>query len=575
MKWTRPIAALNCLLLATAAFLYVITSMDPTLIGEVFWPWAYFLMVTLFVLWIGTLIELSRSERPDPRAFARKYGAGIGICFVITGSVFLTVRPAYRVVRDDVDLLSIARTMTYEQRADDVTEGKWINDVFRPVARRVPKRPLVFPFFMHILNVALGYRASNVFILNFLILFAFLSTIYILLKGIWGGLPAIVGVILVVSQPVVTEGATSGGYELCSALFFLISMLCLYRFLRGPSALNFHFLWVHLLMYSNIRYEGVLTFGIVISSLCFLRYLRGSFFSGWRSFTYAMTPMILLLIYWPRLVVENEFTMGMPFSLGGLPFHPGYIPANLGSFFRVFFDGTFFYPYAPLVNVLGVAGLLYGVGRRCLRRKEMTKPVKHLAILAGSCLAVNLLLRLSFHAADARQPAMSRYYLVYAVLASLAALFFLRGRSFVRREPRYLAVIAAVLFMMYHPVAMTGRYIRGINLFREYVSVLGFFRREKAAERDFLIVSKNPEMYVVQGMGAVSFDYANQFHNIGKDVSEMFYRDVYVIQDLDLKAGIPVPETRLSDRYGLKTMLESRTGKDRFTRVSKVTSIRR
>ena len=142
----------------------------------------------------------------------------------------------------------------------------------------------------------MGYHAENVFVLNIFVLFLLLFLIYAQVKNYLGNnIWALSAVILVASQPVVVQSASSGGFDLLAALFLIISFSCLRWFLNAPDTARFQLLWVSLLMLSNVRYEGVMFFAIVLFFLLYFKYIKTRFFVNGATIVYPLTPLLLLI----------------------------------------------------------------------------------------------------------------------------------------------------------------------------------------------------------------------------------------------------------------------------------------
>ncbi|MDD5450160.1 MAG: hypothetical protein PHO42_06180, partial [Candidatus Omnitrophica bacterium] len=376
----------------------------------------YYLILFLFLLWAGALTACAIHYRFSIKAFLKKYGAGLVVSLLLSVIVFVSVRPYFRVLSDETNLLAVSKSMEYEKRTDNVTMGMWYYDNFYPLFRETPKRPLLFPFFVYILHTIFGYRPENIFAANFIILFLFLFLIYVMAKNKFNGLWALAAVFLVVAQPVVSQTATSGAFDFLAALFILISFICLKWFLEGPSGLKFQLLWASLLMSANVRHEGIIFFVIVMGALAVLRYIKLNFFKAGAGITYLGTPLILLLTVWQRLLIKD------PFEVAGPAFTLSNFTRNNLIAFKTLFDYNFKLPYATVINFAGFLALIYFLylflssGRRLERQK------RHLILISSACLLALWAVYISYHNGEMDHPSNSRYFVIFCAVFSMLAL---------------------------------------------------------------------------------------------------------------------------------------------------------
>ena len=94
--------------------------------------------------------------------------------------------------------------------------GKSYYDIYWPINDELPKRPLLFPFGVHILHVFLGYSYYNAFIFNGIVLWLLLISVFVVAKNFKDNLYGIGMMFIVVSQPIITANATSAGFDLFS-----------------------------------------------------------------------------------------------------------------------------------------------------------------------------------------------------------------------------------------------------------------------------------------------------------------------------------------------------------------------
>lgn len=559
---------LNSTLILLAVIVYALTFYNPELMKKCFSYVGYYLILTVVILWLVTVLQNMYRNKIPVRQLIKSHTAGLLLSILLTTVIFISSKPHFRVLSDEANLLAIAKSMFYEKQIDNSTAGKWYFDMYWPIYKDTPKHPLLFPFATYLMHTLFGYRAENVFIVNYLALFAFFLLIYNLVRGHLGQVWAAPAVILVASQPILTQTATSGHFDLFACLFMVICFACLEKFLKESSAFNFQLLWVNLLMLANIRHEGVMSFVITLGCLLALRYIKSDFFKTNANTIYFITPLLLVLNLWQRQLVSDPFEAGKKAA-----FSADYFIKNNITFFKELFDYKFLIPFATLIDFIGVLSALYFVYLIFKGRAMREGYKRHLLVISTLCLLVNWALFTSFHNGVIDHPSISRYYIIYFSLLSLSVVAAAARFKLLEKTPAILVALSCVMFFLYHPLTVADRFSRTQLLPRKYSFVLRFLKQEARKNRDFLVISSRPGLYTVQDWGAVSFHMANSGNSLRGEFNARSYNTIYVIQHISYKTMKADEETRLDDRYKLEPLIELQNSGELFTRISKVVSI--
>lgn len=529
----------------------------------------YYLTFALVTAWIAVIIQCLRHYRPDIKSFIKSYGYGLLFSVIVCAIISASVKPQFRVLSDETNLLSISKSMLYERKADNVTMGTWYYNNFHPITRAIDKRPLLLPFFTYIIHVLRGYHVENVFILNIFVLFILLFLIYAQVKNYLGSdIWALSAVILVASQPIVSETAASAGFDMLAALFLVICFSCLRWFLNKPETVRFQLLWVSLLMLANIRYEGIVVLMIVLFSLACLRYFRSVFFTTGLSLVYPFTPLALLNIYWIKFLMKDHFE-----TKGKIPFSLDYCVNNHAAFFKSIFDFSFFLPYASVISILGLFGLAYFVYLFFIKRSPKEAPQRHLILISFACILADWAIIMLYFESWPANPSSSRFFLPFFILLSLFVVILANGSELFRRNPAYVLLFSVTMFLLYNPVAVKDTFFQTSILPREYIFVTDFLKREYKDSKDLLIIANRSGHYTVWNYGAVGFAYANTSGSIASQYKNHLYNNIIVIQDIKYNGLQPKDEDRLSDKFVLEKIFEIQNKQDCLTRISRVTSV--
>ncbi len=592
-----------------ALILIILTFFNPDFMAAFFSRQAYYFILGLFVLWVLTLIRLLISAKPDLGLFLRAYGRGLIVSLLLSIAIFASVKPYFRVLADETNLLAVSKSMTYERRVDNVTEGKWYYFNFHPIKRETEKRPLLFPFFTHLIHTLTGYRAENAFAVNFLTLTVLLGFLFCLIKKNLGPPAAYAAILLTAAQPLITQAATSAGFDLLAVLFMVICFVSLRSFLKTPTELSYRVLWVHLLMLTNIRHEGILFLWFVPAFLMSFGYLKSprpavwkwfwlfwlmtgvgwpqspafeglTFFLGVlmlvymiRSFPgnlllYAVTPLLLLPIFWQKFLHVNMIN---PFEVakGDVPFSAAHFLLHSRKFFDIFFDLRFYLPAAAFINWLGLAGMVYFAILFLKKKWPADKAGRLLVGISFFCLVALWGVLNSFHIGDVTHPTSSRYFCVFLMLLSVFAVMLLwQFRIFVKK-PACLIFLSGCLFLLYHTVSIENRFSNTQILPRQYRLVMDFLKTQ--GRRGVLIITDRPGMYTVHNYGAVDFQYANQHRQqLMNELKHRLFQDIWVIQEILYKNMKPRSSQVLASNMILRPVFEFQNETTSLIRISKV-----
>ncbi len=531
----------------------------------------YYLILALLLLWAITLVQCLVHYKSDVMRFFRSYSKGLVVCFMLVCIIFISVKPMFRVLSDETNLLSVSKSMLYEKKADNVIMGKWYYDIFHPVRREVDARPLAFSFLACIIHVLTGFRPENVFVLNFIVLFILLFLIYKVFKDRLGGIWATSAVILVASQPVVSQGATSGGFELLFSLFVIISFISLRWFIDNPEGLRFQLLWANLLFLSNTRYEGIMFFVLVMFGLWCLKYLNNpDFFKKNMQIIYAFTILALLLIWWQRFAMKDLMwvdKINKTFSLNNLP-------QNISAFSASLFNYHFFFPHATIVNLFAVLSIFYFVYLYISGRLPKEKRAKDFLTIFILSVFVYWIFLVLFIAGEAVHPSTSRYFMIFFILFSVIAAVALSRIKIFKGNPIYALIMALAVFLLYHPVSVEDRYSRAQVTPREFRAFTEFLDNQAKKEKNILVIVDRPNQYTAFNYGAVGFNYANNDKGLPLEYNNHLYSDIFVMQKIDYSTQQPTAGTFLDSKYILEKITELETDVKGFIRISRVVAVK-
>jgi len=348
---------------------------------------SYYVMTGLVFLWAYLLVTRLKLTLSGLKRFVLAHRISLGLAAVATTGIYLSVPVEYKVLSDETNLVGISRSMVFE-RATYISLGeRRVQHDFYPVERIMAKRPFLFPYFVHILHLLTGYRSQNVFVLNTLVTFLLLAILLATARHFFGWPGAIASMLLVISQPIVSISATSGGFELLAILFLVLSLLFAYRYMVAPSVNGLILLWIHLMLLCHTRYESCVYAGLIGLSVLAFGYFKFKHFSAsWPYFS--LTPLFILPFFWQRVILQDVVTATSgKYQVFGKQHFSNHLKDLIFS--PLHFD--FYLPYATFVNLAALGALLVLLVQ-CLRGriKLPSGPSRRFIVILFLCLTAYL-----------------------------------------------------------------------------------------------------------------------------------------------------------------------------------------
>lgn len=546
------------------------TVVHPAHMRQAFWYSSYYIILTLAAAWVFVLIDLWHREKVNVPGFIKTNWKGLLCSLVLASVVFISVPKYFRVLSDETNLLSVAKSMTFYKHVHNVTDGRRYYEMFWPeTPSSIEKRPFVFPFFTSLMHTLFGYRTANVFILNFFVFWAVLFILYRLMSSALGGRLVFAGLILVITQPMIVLSATSASYELFNFLFVLISFVSLRYFLRNLDSRSFFLLILNLTMLANIRYESVLFLVIVLAVLGIGKQLRLEFLK--QSPAYAVIPFFFLPWVWQRILMLGEADSNLAGGSWVKSFRFENASQNVGVFFKYILSFNGELGYAGVISLIGLlAGFYFLVDFLVGENQNKPRGPKTLWIVSLTSIAVLFMVSLFYQGGINDHPMNGRLYILILVVLSVLPVFFLAD---IVKDKNRIAVPVLMFslgcFVFYHPIAVEDRLSNTLFIIREYRFVDDFLK--KNADKNTLVICGRPGQLIVDNYGAISYEAANQdVDAVLQQHQNHLFSAVYAIQSISYQTRSPLPDNVIDPRYQLEPVAESQMTGDYFFRISKV-----
>ena len=525
---------------------------------------SYYIILIMTAFWVFQINRSLNVEQVTLKNFFKKYRIPLAFCLLMTTIVFVSVPPKYRVLSDETNLLSVSQSMTYNKDILNVTQAKFYYGNFNTVQGDLPTRPLLFPFLTHIIHTIAGYRYQNVFALNFIVLFALLSLTFIVIESCMSRMSAIAACLLLLSIPTLTLSASSGGFDVCSLLFFALSFVFLYRFLIKPTNVRFGMLLIQLIMLSQIRYESIAYVALILGALFVLKKITLEMVTR-NAVLLAATPFFILPMLIQRKLTPNTFENP-----------PGVAPFAFSHFLKhskdlvegmIFFQPQ--YPYPGYLNWIAIILFLFILIRVIpdIKKHLSSSQVLFSAVLS-SCVLISLLIVLFHHFGLFPHPTQARLFLIFLVSLALMPVLF-RSMFPAYLPEKGLLAISIFSFVLYHPIATQSRFTNSLTIVRETEDIYRFLK--EINDPKILIVAERPGQLTVANFGAVGFGYANGNKDaILADLDRSLFNDIWVFQKYSYETGKPLKDQILSSEFSAQFVKDFMVSDVEFVRVSKI-----
>ena len=523
---------------------------------------SYYFIFALCLMWLIQLGRYLSGVDFSAKDFVKSHWPGFVLALGVTSIVFATIPVQFKILGDETNLLSVSQDMYYHKSAYIISMATFYNGSLQVIDVSIPNRPLLFPFAINIIHSVLGYRPANVFILNFMLMFIFLAGVYVAIKKAIDTPTAVAGIFLILAYPIITISATSGGYDLFSTLLFAVILTVFYRFLKSPDEKSLAFLWVSLLIFSNIRYESCIFFPIIIAAA--LSVIKFSYFKE-TAYIYLLSPLLSLPFIWQRFLslgtYENPSNIPLfsvqSFIKHGKIFLQNYLNLNLDL------------PYSGFLNLAAVLIIGYGFKQIVTQKIKLTPSQKNLTITLLLCVTVIMVIVLSHHFGRYDRPTQARLFMYFSVFCALAPVF-LKAVYPDWISGKKLMVASFAVFLFYHPVAGNHAFINNMVITRIHQYTQKFLKNLN--DPDVLIISAYAGQYTALNYSAVTFNYANQHsQSLLTELKAHRYSKILVLQEIDYTTNRPKWDNqRLDSRFEIKPLEEIQVLSDRFLRISRL-----
>jgi len=540
--------------------------------------WGYYYMAGLFSLFVYYAWRVARVRREVWSGWLRRPGlAGLAIAaatlFALWSDPF-----RHKILFDEYVLQATALHMHATKEVGTVIRAYEIAGSWLPIDTFLDKRPYFFPFLVSLAHDLTGYRLANLFVVNALLTPCFFALVYWVGRTVAGRGPAILGLGLLATMPLLGQQATGAGMELHNLVMLTLVLALAILHLRAPDSDRLSLLVLGTLLLAQSRYESVLFVGAtaVVIVAGWLRSGRASL-----PWPVLLAPLLLVPYAWQKRYVDESSLLWQLAEGQTARFSLEYLEGNLRGAWGFFFNSGTAIANSWYLSVLGGAGLALALFQswRWARRPDRSSPSPAAVALwaFGLGIGANLALLMFYYWSRLDDVMASRFALPMCLLlallaARLVSLIQWRGLATVR-----IAAIGLVVWLLgWGLPAMARRPYTNMNLVMQEVE----WEHEKLQERRgpvLFITNKSTIPFVLWHVPTIINGVGRQRgEQIKYHLGEGTFREVIIAQALrpttvDGHLGVD-PEDLMPPNYRLETVAEKRFG-GRWARLSRLVAI--
>ncbi|MEO0509718.1 MAG: hypothetical protein AAF065_07655 [Verrucomicrobiota bacterium] len=298
----------------------------------------YWVILALLVFFILGLVRLSYD--PNVRDDWLECFRPLQLLFIVGMSwLMISLQPTgYKVVMDEPVLIVTAQQMHQEKQFLVPYSCYELGGVFYTFDGYVDKRPGFYVFLVSLLHDLTGYRTSQGFVLNHLLVVIFIALLAVVGRKLWPALGFFVAPLLVLTVPLFSISANGSGFDFLNVLMVLATVYLGAIYYNSPSEERMNLCILSAALLAHTRYESAM-YAVPIGLLVILGWLRTRRILV--SYTTSLIPLAFSPLLMLQLMIRSTPEHWQIRGESGEPFSLTYLGENLEA------AANFFYQFGP------------------------------------------------------------------------------------------------------------------------------------------------------------------------------------------------------------------------------------
>lgn len=518
----------------------------------------YYFIFSAFFLWIFLLLK-QYAIKIKPALTS--HWIGLLLSILCTLLIFTISPPKFKILSDETNLIGVSMSMYQEKTASIPLQGYHLDYDYPKYEYKIDKRPLFFPFLTSLVHTVSGYNARNGFVVNFISGILIFFIIYIFVNWYFPRIYAFLSIIILASLPNYIFWITSSGFEAVNLLFILLSFLMLHQFLIKRSAERAEMLFLTLILLAQCRYESIIF--TIVAIFLFIFLINKSLISRFSPITY-LTPIFFILVLWQRRLFADlphivRYDSNL-FQITNI-----FETFNLYNFFSnssknifVFLGMDPNYGFTPIIAILSIIGSYLLIRKFILQFNTIQSQFRYIFLYSITTLLLLSVIIYSHYWGNftiALQNRIALVFLPYLLFPAIYGLYKISGPIKFSKEI-FLSVFFIFHLLFFLPYGTHQRLINSLSLPFEYKKNLTYLEKNFHGNKNILIISDRPNLYLVHEYGSVSFDFLKRHKEEISFQSQKEFDHVLTFQRYHYKNTLPDPKNRL-DNSVILTELEN------------------
>jgi len=506
----------------------------------------YFTFVSL-MLW---LIFLLRIRPWALYSFMKKHSQGFILSICAAVMIFTISPPRFKILGDETTLLGTSMAIYKDKTSHVPLYGM----DYQKSTFSVCKRPLLYPFLTSIIHSFTGYKATNAFVVNFISSICTLFLFYLFLSFYFSKKLGLISILLVAGSPIFTFWSTSGGFESINLTFLMFVFLFLCQFLKIKNIIFFTLLILTLILLAQCRYESIIFFLPLL--ILIPVFLRDKLFykSSWVT---VFSPIFLIPVFWQRRL--DSIQLFQPNDYFAAKISDMLSAFNLKNFFNNSIDNIYVltgfdpsYGFSPVITLLAIIGIYFLIRKIIISQENIAWDIKQILMFCVISIILLVAIHFSYFWGNFSNAASNRFALIYLPFLIFPAIYAIHKIEKILFFSKSIFPIFFIFHLIFFlPYSADQNKIKTLIAPIEYEKTLEYLKKNYGEndKESMLIITENPEYYIVQGYGALSFQIANKREKEVKKRLKKILNRVIIIQKYDYLYNSPFVKTRLDQAF--------------------------
>ena len=275
---------------------------DYELLFRVYSENAYYFIFFTVLIWSQLIFQ--NFNKLKIKSFFCKHKLALFISFFFIVFMFVSFSPNNKLLSDEINYTNFAKSMYEDHTVYNVCEEySAFPDLKIRLSVNLGDKELLFPFFIYILHVFLGYSYNNVFILNFILSVLVLFSFYYFIYMHYGKKYGILSIFIVSSFPIFVHNVTSPSIEIANLFFILLIIILSYKLYITKQTFIAEINLYTCLLYINLKYNNIY---ILLVCLAYTIYILKKEIRLLSYRIYILLPLFIMPKLWLNTLLDFQ-----------------------------------------------------------------------------------------------------------------------------------------------------------------------------------------------------------------------------------------------------------------------------